>query len=110
VDALGAQAGAVYALGDHRGLRGWAVHEPHNADAALLRGSRRRRSANFLELRLGDVCVMSLVEPGGVPVRLTPSTGRGVLQRGSCDGGRVMPKSPGAEPGVLVFARDVLVV
>ena len=37
MDALAAQAGAKYALGDHSGLGGRAVVEPRYADAALLR-------------------------------------------------------------------------
>jgi hypothetical protein len=37
VDALGAQAGAVCAFGDHPGLGGGAFAEPCYADASLLR-------------------------------------------------------------------------
>jgi hypothetical protein len=37
VDALGAQAGAVCAFGDHPGLGGGTFLEPRHADASLLR-------------------------------------------------------------------------
>ena len=63
--AVGASAGAVRALGDHRGLQGWDVLEPRDAVAKLLNENPRPHEAcELTKTPLPRTRVYALVSSG----------------------------------------------
>jgi hypothetical protein len=59
VAVIDAQASSVLALGDHPGLRGWAVLEPGDAHATLLREENdpceARTSENPIQAKFAEL-------------------------------------------------------